>query len=97
MRIQDYYDCSKKLSACIRVGQCQYFFRNQGPSGDCLEGEDLTVWEFIDGTALDQDLGLMAHQRTGIKLELSEFILKLWEIPISMNSAVGSLCSTHEL
>jgi hypothetical protein len=62
------------------------------------EGEDVTVWEFIDGCPLDQLWDkLTLRQREGLKLQLPEFINKLWKIPSPTEFAVGTLCSTHEL
>jgi hypothetical protein len=63
------------------------------------EGEDVTVWEFIDGCPLDQLWDkLTLRQREGLKLQLREFIIQLWKkIPSPTEFAVGTLCSTHEL
>ena len=62
------------------------------------EGEDLTVWDFIDGVPLDHLWPrLSLRQREGIKWELREFIAHLWRIPTPTEFAVGSLCSSHEL
>jgi hypothetical protein len=61
-------------------------------------GDDVTVWEFINGVALDQLWdGLTVRQREGIKLQLRQFIARLWNISAPADFAVGSLCSTHEL
>jgi hypothetical protein len=62
------------------------------------EGEDVTVWEFIDGCSLDQVWErLTLRQRERLKLQLREFIAHLWNIPPPTEFAVGSLCSTHKL
>jgi hypothetical protein len=62
------------------------------------EGEDVTIWEYIDGVPLDQLwTRLTERQRDAIKLQLRGFIAKLWEIPTPTEFSVGSLCSTHEL
>jgi len=62
------------------------------------EDEDVTVWEYIDGCPLDQLWNkLTVRQREGLKLQLREFIIRLWKIPSPTEFAVGTLCSTHEL
>jgi hypothetical protein len=64
------------------------------------EGEGFTVWEYIDGIAMDSAwVKLSEKQIQSIKIQLREFIAQLWTIdhPFASKFAVGTLCSTHEL
>lgn len=62
------------------------------------EGDDVTLWEFIEGLPLDQMWETLAQsQKESIKLQVKDFIARLWTIPTPADFAVGSLCSTHEL
>lgn len=62
------------------------------------EGDDITVWEYIDGIPLDEAWNTLApRQKESIKLQIKEFIAQLWSIPTPSEFAIGSLCSTHEL
>jgi hypothetical protein len=64
------------------------------------EGEAFTVWEYVDGVAMDTAWEKMSSQQIeSIKIQLRSFITQLWTIPHPSPSefAVGTLCSTHEL
>jgi Phosphotransferase enzyme family len=64
------------------------------------EGEGFTVWEYIDGIAMDTAWKKLSEKQIdSIKIQLRGFIAQLWTIhhPFASKFAVGTLCSTHEL